>query len=127
VLGLIGLYVRQSEAIDVIGLVGFLLALFGTVLALIGNVWANLLAYFGWALFGVASWQTRVYSTMAAILLTIGALIAAPFSTLVADASSALIYMGVGASIVFNGAVVWLGFALFSERSVAAEGTPNEE
>ena len=31
VLGLIGLYVRQWEATDAIGLVGFLCALFGTV------------------------------------------------------------------------------------------------
>src|SRR5215210_1343970 len=121
VLGLIGLYARQSEATDAIGLVGFLFAFFGTVLALAGNVWANLLAYFGWALFGVSSWQARVYPPIASILLTIGALVAAPFSTLVAGTSSVLIYMGVGAGIVFNGAVAWLGFALFSGRSVAAE------
>jgi hypothetical protein len=60
-LGLIGLYARQSEATDVIGLISFLFALFGTVLALAGNVWGNLLAYLGWALFGVASLQARVY------------------------------------------------------------------
>jgi hypothetical protein len=127
ILGLIGLYARQSEATDAIALVGFLCALFGTVLALAGNVWANLLAYFGWALFGVSSWQARVYPPKAAVLLTVGALIAAPFSTLVADASPVLMYMGVGASIVFNGAVAWLGLALFSGRSVAAEQTPKEE
>ena len=127
VLGLTGLYARQSEASGVVGLIGFLFALFGTVLALAGNAWANLLAYFGWALFGVSSWQARVYPPMAAVLLTFGALIAAPFSILVADASPVLMYMGVGASIVFNGALAWLGLALFSRRSVAAEQTPKEE
>ena len=133
VLGLIGLYARQSEATrqsgatDVIGLVGFLFALFGTVLALAGNVWANLLAYFGWALFGVSSLQARVYPPKAAVLLTIGALIAAPFSIPVAGASSVLVYMGTGASIIFNGAVAWLGLTLFLRRSVAAEPILKEE
>ncbi len=132
-LGLVGLYARQSEATrqsgatDVIGLVGFLFALFGTVLALAGNVWANLLAYFGWALFGVSSLQARVYPPAAAILLTTGALIAAPFSIPVAGTSSVLVYMGTGASIIFNGAVAWLGLVLFLGRSVAAEPIPKEE
>jgi hypothetical protein len=90
-------------------------------------VWANLLAYFGWALFGVSSLQARVYPPKAAVLLTIGALIAAPFSIPVAGASSVLVYMGTGASIVFNGAVAWLGLALFLRRSVAAEPIPKEE
>src|SRR5215208_4149175 len=78
VLGLTGLYARQSEATGIVGLLGFLFALSGTVLALAGNAWANLLAYFGWALFGVASLQARVYPPAAAMLLLIGALIAAP-------------------------------------------------
>ena len=38
VLGLVGLYAGQSEATGGVGLVGFLFALFGTVLALAGNV-----------------------------------------------------------------------------------------
>ncbi len=33
-LGLVGLYARQSEAAGILGLVGFVAALFGTVLAL---------------------------------------------------------------------------------------------
>ena len=37
VLGLTGLYARQSEATGVVGLLGFLFALFGTVLELAGN------------------------------------------------------------------------------------------
>ena len=127
VLGLTGLYARQSEASGVVGLIGFLFALFGTVLALAGNAWANLLAYFGWALFGVSSLQARVYPPAAAILLIIGALIAAPFSILLAGASPLWVYMGVAASIVFNGAVAWLGFALFLGRGVAPEHSPKGE
>ena len=75
------------------------------MLALAGNAWANLLAYFGWALFGVASLQARVYPPATAMLLTVGALIAAPFSILLAAASPVLVYTGIAASIVFNGAV----------------------
>jgi hypothetical protein len=127
VLGLVGLYARQSEATDIIGLIGFLFALFGTVLALAGNVWANLLAYLGWALFGVSSWQARVYPPTAAILLTVGALITAPFSPLIAGGGSeTLAYVGIGASTVFNIAIAWLGFALFTGRSVSAGQTHRE-
>jgi hypothetical protein len=39
--GLVGLYVRQSEAAGVLGFVGFLIAFLGTALAL-GTVWAQL-------------------------------------------------------------------------------------
>jgi hypothetical protein len=64
---------------------------------------------------------------MATILLIIGALITAPFSTLIAGDSSILVGIGIGANIVFNAAIIWLGFALFSGRSVATEQTFNEE
>ena len=127
VLGLIGLYARQSEVTGIIGVIGFLFALFGTVLALAGNGWANSLAYFGWALFGVSCWQARVYPPIATILLTIGALIAAPFSTIIAGDMSMAVYISVGANIVFNVAIAWLGFALFSGRSLGAEQTVKEE
>jgi hypothetical protein len=40
-LGLVGLYVRQSEAAGILGLVAFLVAFFGTALAL-GATWAEL-------------------------------------------------------------------------------------
>lgn len=117
VLGLLALYARQAEAIDNIGLIGFLLALFGTILALAGDIWANLLAYLGWALFGVSSWQARVYPPVASVLLVVGALIIAPFSTLSLGGSNIfLAYIGVGASTVFNVALIWLGIALFTEK-----------
>jgi hypothetical protein len=97
------------------------------VLALAGNGWANSLAYFGWALFGVSCWQTRVYPPIATILLTISALIAAPFSTFIAGDMSMVVYISVGANIVFNVAVAWLGFAHFSGRSVRSEQALNED
>lgn len=121
-LGLIGLYAYQSEATDVIGLISFLLALLGTVLALAGNVWANMLGYLGWALFGVSSLQARVYPRIAAIILIIGALITAPFSTsTVSGFGDILVYAGVGAGTVFDVAIIWLGFALFTGKGISAQ------
>jgi len=121
-LGLVGLYAYQSKVIDVVGLIGFLLAFFGTVLALAGNVWASMLGYLGWALFGVSSWQARIYPPMAAILLVIGAVLTAPFSALIVSRlGDILVYVGLGASTIFAIAIVWLGFALFTGRSEEAQ------
>ncbi len=126
-LGLFGLYARQAEATDVIGLIGFLFAFFGTVSALTGNVWANLLGYLGWALFGVSSFQARIYPPAAAILLTVGAVLAAPFSALTAsELGNIPVYVGLGAITIFNIAVAWLGFALFTGRGLSAEQTYDE-
>src|SRR4051794_18367848 len=58
-LGLVGLYARQSEDTGVPGLVSFLVTFVSTVLAQ-GSVLAGLLADLGWALFGVASLRARV-------------------------------------------------------------------
>lgn len=122
-LGLVGLYIHQAEVTDVIGLTGFLLAFFSTGLAMAGNAWANLLADLGWALFGVSSFQARVYPPAAAILLVIGALLAAPFSVLVVGGiSDTLAYASVVANTILDIAIVWLGYALFTvERDVSAE------
>ena len=120
-LGLIGLYARQSEATDVIGLISFLFALLGTVLALAGNVWANMLGYLGWALFGVSSWQARIYPPTAAILLVVGAVLTAPFSAFVVNRlGDIFVYAGIGASTIFGIAIAWLGFALFTGRGEEA-------
>jgi hypothetical protein len=126
-LGLFGLYTRQAEATDVIGLIGFLFAFFGTVAALTGNVWANLLAYLGWALFGVSSLQARVYPPAAAVLLVVSAVLAAPFSTLTASALGNIpVYVGLGANTIFNVAIAWLGFALFTGRGISTEQNHHE-
>ncbi len=127
--GLIGLYVRQSEAAGSLGWTAFLAAFAGTTLMAgvffaeafttpimaeeahalldIGPPWGFALAYFtfalGWLLFGVATFRARVYPRAAAVLLTIGAAITIlPFLPDV---------------VVLGAAVAWLGSSLFSGRS----------
>jgi hypothetical protein len=113
-LGLVGLYTRQSEATGVGGLIGFLVAFVGTVLAQ-GSVFAGLLADLGWALFGVASLQARVYPRPASILLIVGAVGTAVASALPrGEPGSVLMYAVIGADIILNAAIAWLGFCLFA-------------
>jgi hypothetical protein len=124
-LGLIGLYIRQSEATGVFGLVSFLMIFLGMALPP-GFEWGAVLTNLGWALFGVASLQARVYPRPAAILLIIGAVLTGVFNNLLValvagGPGDVLIYMSVGAEILGNVAIVWLGYALFSGRGVAAE------
>lgn len=132
-IGLVGLYARQSEAAGPLGLVGFLVAFLGTAL-MTGLFWAALFiapalaveapafldegpppGFFltlitfgvGWLLFGIATLLARVYPRISAILLVIGAVIAVlplPFT-----------------GVVLAIAVAWLGFALFTGRGASAE------
>ncbi len=134
--GLVGLYVRQSEATGILGLAGFAVAFLGTALVL-GAVWAQLfvapflavqaprvldiepvgalgvgftltflLFAAGWLLFGLAALRARIYPRVAAIVLMVGAVIG---------------FIPVPASgIVLDVAVAWLGFALFTGRGEAA-------
>lgn len=132
-LGLCGLYVRQSEATGVLGLIGFLIAFLGTVL-IAGFMWASafiapalateapefldagpppgliptfIIFAVGWLLFGIATLRGRVFPRASAIALIVGAVVTflpLPFTTL-----------------VFDVAVAWLGFALFTERAASAE------
>ena len=116
-LGLVGLYIYQSQATDTVGLIGFLMAFLGTTL-MQGIVWAALLAYLGLALFGVATLQAGVYPRIAATLLIIGAAISGVASayTTVGFGGSILVYTGSGAGIILDAAIVWLGFSLFKKR-----------
>jgi drug/metabolite transporter (DMT)-like permease len=134
-IGLVGLYARQSETAGPLGLAGFLVAFLGTALVT-GLIWASLFivpnlavevpafldegegpppGFFlslitfalGWLLFGIATLRARVFPRAAAILLMIGAVIAAlplPFT-----------------GIVLAIAMAWLGFALFTGREAPAE------
>lgn len=133
-LGLVGLYVSQSEEAGVMGLVGFLTAFLGTVL-LVGALWFELFitpalaveapglaeaelgllgfilvflsGALGWILFGVATLRARVYPRWAAVLLIVGGLVAfvpVPLS-----------------GVVFSAAVAWMGFILFSGSGASAE------
>lgn len=135
-IGLVGLYARQSEAAGSLGLAGFLVAFLGTAL-LTGFLWAALFiapdlaveapavldegpppGFFltlitfgvGWLLFGIATLWARVYPRIPAILLIIGAVIIIlplPFT-----------------GIVLGIAVAWLGFALFTGGGASA-GQPS--
>jgi len=114
-LGLVGLYARQAEATGIPGLVSFLVAFSGAALAQ-ESVLAGLLADLGWALFGVASLQARVYPRPASILLIAGALgtgVASAFPR--EEPGSFLMYAVIGADMILNAAIIWLGFNLFTK------------
>ena len=131
VLGLVGLYARQSEVTGIFGLIGFLVTFVGTLLVsalgVEGVEGVAPLAYLGWALFGIASLQAGIYPRMAAILLIISAVTAGMFSllivALVVGPTSLLVYVGVGAGIVLNMVIAWLGYDLFSERGTEVRQT----
>ncbi len=117
-LGLAGLYVHQSEATGVPGLISFLAAFSGTVLAQSFPP-VVLLASLGWALFGVSCLRTGLYPSTAAVLLIIGAVGTAVVRTLAsAGPTSVLLY--VGADVILNVAIAWLGFILFTRRGEVA-------
>jgi hypothetical protein len=120
-LGLVGLYFRQSEATGILGLIGFLCAFFGTVLAQAGNVWAGWLANLGLALFGVSILRARVYSRVATILLIISAAITGAVVPLLSGGPISIpVYVAsTVAGLVFNVAIAWLGFNLFTRRGEA--------
>ena len=134
-IGLVGLYARQSEAAGLLGLAGFLVALLGTALVT-GLLWASLFivptlavevpafldqvegpppGFFltfitfavGWLLFGIATLLARVYPRIPTILLMIGAVIAV----------LPLPFTGIVLAI----AVAWLGFALFTGSEALTE------
>ena len=116
--GLGGLYLRWSEELGSVGLIGFVFAFFGTVFALTGNIWANLLGYLGWVLFGIACLQARVYPRVGVIVLIIGAVLSALLiAVLLGTLSGILGYIAVAANIIFYIAVIWLGLSLFTGRS----------
>ena len=133
-LGLVGLYISQSEAVGVLGFVGFLVAFLGTVL-LAGALWFELfitpslaaqapellaaelglpgfilmvlLGAVGWVLFGVATLRAGVYPRWAAILLIVGGVIAFLPVPLV--------------GIIFSVTVAYLGFLLFTGQARSDE------
>ena len=112
-LGLVGLYARQSEATGVPGLAGFLVAFVGTVLAQ-GSASPGCSPT--WALFGVASLQARVYPRAASILLivdAVGTAVAGAFPR--GEPESLPMYAVVGADVILNAVIVWLGYNLFAK------------
>ncbi len=136
--GLVGLYVRQSEATGILGLVGFATAFFGQALAL-GAVWNQL---FVAPLLAVEA--PRVLDAeptgMLALGFTLTFLVFLPLGWLLFGVASfrariypraAAILLMVGAviaglpipltEIVLFVAVAWLGFVLFTGRDEAAQ------
>ncbi len=134
-LGLVGLYARQSQAAGTLGLVGFLVAFAGTVLVA-GFLWASTFitpalatevpefldagpppGFFpalitcgvGWLLFSIATLRARVYPRRASILLIVGAVIFVVPLPLT--------------GIVLSVAVGWLGFHLFTGGEAAEART----
>src|SRR5918995_6275599 len=129
-LGLVGLYARQARATGIPGLIGFLLAFFGTAIVYAGY-WSILLAYLGWALFGASSLRAQVYPRLASVLLIVGALTAQLFNPSVAVGPGASFgWVGALGTIIVTVVIAWLGFILFTERaeeaeSLAAQTSPN--
>ncbi len=130
--GMVGLYVRQSEAAGKVGLIGFLLAFFGTALVE-GDFYANTFVTpmvaleasafldnplsgflqvwlpfsFGllalcWLLFAVATVRARVYPRAASWSLLVGALVALVPVPL--------------ANLPFEATLAWLGLILLKTR-----------
>lgn len=137
-LGLVGLYARQSEAAGILGLVGFVAALFGTVLAL-GAVWAQLFVAPSLAVEASRVLDTEPTGALA-LGFTLTFLVFLPLGWLLFGIATlrarvyprvAAIVLIVGAvigglpipltEIVLNVAVAWLGFVLFTGRGEAAQ------
>ena len=143
--GLVGLYIGQSQAADLLGLVGFLVCFLGNALVA-GAVWEATfvvpwlawrapelldegpmgwlalgfvllytLARAGVILFGVATIRARVYPRAAAVLLIIGVVPVAGWNVLPLPLPDVLL----------GAAVAWLGLALFRRGGEGArQATP---
>jgi len=149
-LGLVALYVRQSQigaqprSIQVLALIGFLVAFVGTFFAV--NVedvgWeAELAADAGWALFGISALHARLYPRPASWLLLHSAIFkgllnpiivsflvsqvgGASISSLFYEGSDAyypIVYADLGVEMLFYVAVAWLGLALLLRTPTPAD------
>ena len=119
-LGLVGLYARQAEALGVFGLVSFLVAFFGLALAQQNLLWASLLANLGFILFGASCLVAGAYPRAAVIVLIIGALLSGVINTLARSGafagSAGFGVVALVVDIIFQGAVVWLGISLYASE-----------
>jgi hypothetical protein len=120
-IGLVALYARQWKAFGVPGLIGFLEAFVGMMLAQWDFVWPSVLASLGWVFLGAVSLDAEAYPEVAALMLMIGAGLSGLANALVVSGlllSSPLYVAGaMSADIIFNAAIVWLGFSLFTGGS----------
>jgi hypothetical protein len=125
VLGLVGLYAHHSEAAGIPGLVSFLVAFLGTVLAQSFDP-LILLASLGWALFGVSCLRARVYPRVAANLLVTGAVLTAIIRPVPTDGMGTILAY-LAAAMLLNVSIVWLGFSLFTRRTKEPAKEKNEK
>ncbi|MBV9455075.1 MAG: hypothetical protein JOZ19_13315 [Rubrobacter sp.] len=119
--GVVGLYAYQAGAAGNLGLISFLVTFSSLVLAQ-SFIWATWLVSLGWALFGISSMQARVYPSMAAIVLIIGAVGAGTAGVLLSGGTSSflLVYVSASSSVVLNTAIAWLGYSSFTKRAEEA-------
>ncbi len=136
--GLVSLYVRQSEAAGVLGLVGFLTAFLGTAMVM-GAVWAQLFVAPSLALEAPGFLEAEQVAgpvdlgfTLTFALVAVGWLLfgLATLRARVYPRAAAIVLM-VGAvvgfipvplsGIVLDVAVAWLGFILFTGRDEAVQ------
>jgi hypothetical protein len=139
-LGLLGLYAHQAEQVGTLGLIAFLVAFIG-MLMMYGLQWSTLvfgvwladvapeifdleptgvaasmffitlvLFALGWLLFGLVSLQAKVLQRGASILLMVGS---------VAVLVGFMFEIPVS-TIVFDAALVWMGYALWSGTGESA-------
>lgn len=143
-LGLFGLYTRQSEASGALGLIGFLAAFLGTAmsvgaswtatfispslvgviaqrpneLAPLGFIAGGSMFFLSWLLFGVATLRAPVYPRTAVWLLLIGTI----GSALPLPPGPITGFVVVGFNVLFGVAVAYLGFVVFRQED-ELEGT----
>ena len=137
-LGLVGLYARQSEAAGILGLMGFLVAFLGTAL-LVGSAWFQLFVAPFLAVEAPGALDAEptgmlavgfvlsfvVFSTLGWILFGVATLRAQVYPR----AAAILLIAGVLVNFlpthftefVINVPVGWLGFALFTGQGAAAQ------
>ena len=141
--GLIGLYARQSEAADGLGLVGFIADFAGTILQL-GAYWNRLFDVswtatgtpklidahpMGTGVLAVGIMASTIAMTVGRLLFGISAFRARVYPripTVLLIVGAALLAAPLpGVALVFSVAVVWLGFALFAgQRSASGRAVP---
>jgi hypothetical protein len=146
-LGLVGLYARQVDKAGRLGLVGFVLAFIGTALvgailflatAAIPLIAAGAPAIFdqamaapafivvmlvvgfgfGYVLFGIATMRAGVLPRWAGLLLIIGVLLFMLSEAAPLERTLSHVVVTVG-DVVFGFGLVWMGYALWSEKREA--------
>jgi hypothetical protein len=120
-IGLVAIYAHQRKALGIPGLIGFLEAFGGMMLAQWDFVWPEVLSSIGWVFLGAMSLDAEAYPAAAALLLLIGAGLTGVANVLIESGlllSSPFYVAGaMTADIIFNVAIAWLSLSFFTRRS----------